>query len=154
MKIRTGKHPSNSNVQISVEHQILKKLGTELGCELLPKSLVSLDGRKVEIDGYSDKPKILCEIYAHIGGLKGSQYRKPITDAVKLLLAEKWLGGNWRKLLVFVDEEARGKFDSGTWYSEAIKNFGIETCVISLSPAAQLKISKAQKRQRMENASD
>ncbi len=151
----TTKHPSDSSEQLTAEIEMIASLAKRLKCKLNTGIVKTPEGKNIAIDGISEQDRILVEIYAHIGKLKGAQYKKVLTDAFKLIYAEQILGTNkWRKILVFADNEAAAKFQSGTWYSESLKanNFAIE--VVPLSSAMHASIVNAQKRQKMTNIVD
>jgi hypothetical protein len=148
----TAKHPSNSEVQKRAEAEMRVILQKELGCLLKPETIRSSTGESMEIDGYSKPARVLCEIYAHVGHLKGSQPDKPLADAIKMALAEKWLGGSWRKVFAFADPRAASSFQIGSWRAEAMKQLGVEIIVVSLKIRSVKSVTKAQHRQNMGNA--
>jgi hypothetical protein len=145
-------HPSDSTPQKDAEAEMRIFLQKKFGCDLNPETIRNTVGDSLEIDGYSKQARILCEIYAHIGSLKGSQPDKPLADAVKMLLAEKWLGGNWRKVFAFADATSARSFQSGSWRADAMKHLGIEIIVVQLNANSADSITKAQRKQKMTNA--
>src|ERR1700690_1457285 len=148
----TAKHPSNSDVQKMAEVEMRVKLQEELGCNLKPETIRSSKGESMEIDGCSKPARVLCEIYAHVGPLKGSQPDKPLVDAIKMTLAEKWLGGSWRKVFAFADASAASSFQIGSWRAEAMKQLGVEIKVVSVKIRNAKSVIKAQHRQNMGNS--
>lgn len=61
-----------------------------LGCPVDRNAKVVLsDGVHIEADLYSEKDRIICEIFAHIGSLKVGQQHKISQDILKMLLLEK-----------------------------------------------------------------
>lgn len=154
MKINMPYHPSDSSVQSQAEIEMLHKLEEQTKCTL-SKEPIKIDNHiSIEVDGHSKSEYILVEAYAHIGKLKGAQSRKVLTDAFKMLHAERLLGGHWRKILLFADEEVARIFIAGTWYAEAIKEFGIEIEVVSLEKETNKLVLEAQKRQAMQNINE
>ena len=144
-------NPSNSSVQLQAEVEMLQEIGKKIDC-VLTKEPIQVDNHMpLEVDGVSKSEYILCEAYAHIGKLKGAQHQKVITDAMKMLYAERLLGGKWRKILLFADDTTAKSFESGTWYAEAIKEFEIEIRIVTLKDETRYKILEAQKRQVMQN---
>lgn len=144
-------HPSDSSVQKDAEKKMLRKLEKEINCSLTEKQIEINHKLKLELDGYSESECILCEAYAHIGKLRGAQPRKVLADAIKLLYAERLLPGIWRKILLFADDKAAQPFKNGTWYAEAIKEFGIEIRVSELKEKTRKKLEETQKTQKMQN---
>ena len=144
-------HPSDSTPQKNAEVEMRILLQKKLGCDLKPETIRNKAGESLEIDGYSESALILCEIYAHIGALKGSQPRKPLADSVKMVIAEKWLGKKYRKIFVFADAEAAKGFQSGSWQTEAMKFLEVETMVVSLASDTRELVVKTQRKQNMGN---
>jgi hypothetical protein len=147
----TAKHPSNSEPQKKAELEMRIILQKELGCNLKAETIRSSTGESMEVDGYSKPARVLCEIYAHFGRLKGSQPDKPLVDAIKMTLAEKWLGGSWRKIIAFADVRAASSFQNGSWRANAMRLLGIEIKVVSLKIRSAKSVTKAQHRQNMGN---
>jgi hypothetical protein len=131
---------------------MIQEIGKQINCALTQKKQIKVDNQKyLEIDGYSESAHILCEAYAHIGKLKGAQRQKVLTDAIKMLYAEKLLWGDWRKILLFADDNAAKSFESGTWYAMAMEKFGIEIRVVSFNKETRKIVLDAQNRQVMQN---
>lgn len=145
-------HPSDSSVQNEAENEMIRQLEKEINCSLTEKQNEINHKLKLELDGYSESARILCEAYAHIGKLRGAQPRKVLADAIKLLYAERKLPGIWRKILLFADDKAAQPFKNGTWYAEAIKEFGIEIRVSGkLKEKTRKKLEETQKTQKIQN---
>jgi hypothetical protein len=113
----------------------------------LPKEILKVAGRRVEVDGKNDQGKTLCEISCHIGSLKSGQRHKVAGDMLKLIFVGKALGGKWRKVLCLVDQEA-AKSVNESWLGAAAKQMGIEVQVVLLPKAKRDDIEKAQVSQR------
>lgn len=76
--------------------------------------------------------KVVVEIYARIGDLKGAQLHKVRADILKLAFIEKRLGSQWKKYICFIDEDA-AKFIKGTsWAAEAAREFEIKPIVVKI----------------------
>ena len=138
---------SDSTEQQSVEKIILEELNIKEGLNLKPTVLSLDDGHKVQLDGYDDQKNAICEIYAHIGKLKGSQPDKVASDILKMLLVEKELGREFDKYLCFVSEEAKSKFAGKSWLALSAKKYDIKVKVVKLPIQEENKILDAQKRQ-------
>lgn len=73
---------------------MVKALGKRIGADLRPRKLPLAEGSYLALDGVSDAPFVLCEAWAHIGGLRGAQPNKVLTDGFKLAFASTILSGN------------------------------------------------------------
>lgn len=111
------------------------------------------DGVVVQIDGINKEHRILCEVYSRIGTLKGSQPDKLASDMLKLVLAERQLGGSWRKVLCLADPFAAKPLQGRSWLAAAARTMGFEIVVVPLSPELRASIVIAQVRQKMVNSS-
>jgi hypothetical protein len=101
----------------------------------------------LEIDGYCDAPRILCEAWAHVGGAKSAQKNKVIADAMKFIYAASLAQVPARLLLVFADAVAASRFRGKSWIAQALQAKGIETHVVELPSDARERILSAQVRQ-------
>lgn len=77
-------HSSSSDVQQLAEPSMLQALNQKLGLDLRPVQSSLNDGIKVQLDGLDEEHKAVCEIYARIGELKGSQPEKIASDILKM----------------------------------------------------------------------
>lgn len=142
-----SKHPSDSTEQHIAHKEILSLLNE--------KHQLKLESRKVlindtlfQVDGYSENPPILCEIYSRIGKMKVAQHNKIGKDILKMLLIEKMHNKTFRKIIAFADEEAASTFSGGeSWYAKLKDNFNIEIVVIDISLELKESLLIAQKRQ-------
>lgn len=147
-------HASRSDEQQQAEKVILHYLNQTYGWQLNSES-VSLREIPtcIQLDGIDRKNKVICEIYAHIGRLKGGQPDKVDSDILKLNLAahylEKEFGGSWKKVFCFVDEEAGKQWnsESKTWRRLAAQDLGVNVMVVPLSHEVRETLMSAQKRQ-------
>lgn len=144
-------HPSNSAVQKYAETELLRILSQRLKCTLEPHNIKLNNKSSIQIDGFSAKNRILCEVYSHIGPLRGGQPDKIAADILKLNLAEKRKGGKWRKILLFADESACKYLRGSSWLSEICKEGRIYIEVVEASEEIMEKITAAQQRQKMVN---
>ena len=88
-------HASDSTEQRSAEVALRELINVTLGCTLHPETLDLGSGVKINVDGIDRSNRMLCEVYSRIGRLKGSQPDKVAGDMLKLMLAERMLGGTW-----------------------------------------------------------
>lgn len=146
-----NEHPSDSVVQQNAEIELLQILGRKLTHNLKPHNIRLNNKSSIQIDGFSAEGRILCEVYAHIGALRGGQPDKIAADILKLNLAERQKGGRWRKILLFADELACKQLKGLSWLAEACKDSQIEIEVAEVSREISEKIAAAQRRQKMVN---
>ncbi len=145
------KHPSDSSEQSEAESELLEKLNRKLNWSLANFTIAIKGKRTLQIDGFSLNDHAICEVYSHIGKLNGAQYQKVLTDALKLVYAEKLLEGEWIKVLLFADREAAHSFESGTWYADVINAFGIRVEIVELDISRHQAVINAQERQSISN---
>ncbi len=107
------------------------------------------DGVQIIPDLYSESEKVIGEIYAHIGTLKGNQPDKIASDILKMLLHEKVTGTTYRKLIVIVDEMVEKQLTGKSNLAESIRQFGVELMRIDLDADVRDSVIKAQIRQVM-----
>lgn len=148
------KHASDSTEQQTAESYMLKELGNKLGVKLQSKKLQLPTGNTVQIDGLNEKNKVLCEIYARIGKLKGSQPDKVASDFLKMLFVEKTFESKWSKHFCFASNEAASYVQGKSWIAMMAKEMDITIHVIEPPLKITESIAAAQKRQIMENKSD
>lgn len=91
------KHLSDSSEQLEAEAYMLKTLEKQLGlrfdpCALLPVSV------GVQPDAIDPLNRVVVEVYARVGAVKGAQLHKIKGDVLKLALMGSELGTEWRKL--------------------------------------------------------
>lgn len=149
----TTKHKSDSTEQCSAERRILDELNRKLGLSLssAPQKPKNEAVAGIKLDGFDLERRVLCEVYAHIGKLKGAQPDKVAGDILKMLYAEKLLGGRWRKLFCFADKQAAQILTGKSWLAAAARLFDIEVQVVSLPERVRASVRGAQARQVMVN---
>ena len=140
-------HPSSSSEQKEAGMALIHALSSSLGVALEEERLELGDGCIVVVDGYSDKPPILCEAWVHYGSPRGAQFDKIMTDAFKLLFIEKRKGKIYKKILLFCDKDARKPFTGGSWQAQCLRDYGIETEICRLPKELEQRAKKARKRQ-------
>ena len=146
---------SKSDEQQKAEITIGDRVEEYVACPLKRSERVVLTGGvHIVPDLYSEKDRIVGEIFAHIGSLKVGQQHKISQDILKMLLLEKTKGVKYRKMLVIVDEKIEEYLKGKSFIAESIRQFGIEIKKIDLSAEEYEKIINAQKRQVMVNETD
>ena len=144
---------SSSHEQQNAEVYIASMVEKWLGCPVERNAKVVLsDGVHIEPDLYSEKERVICEIFAHIGSLKIGQQHKISQDILKMLLLEKSKNTTYRKVIVVVDDKVEKYLNGRSFIAESIRQFGIEIKRIKLSEELYAMISNAQARQTMINA--
>ena len=145
------KHPSTSTEQQSAETYLIAALEKEIRVPLKPAKLVLKSGSTVQVDGVNKNKKILCEIYARIDKLKGSQPDKVASDILKMILVEKSLGGSWEKHYCFASQEAASYLKGKSWLANVASELGIKIHIYELPEQVANSVIKAQNRQLMVN---
>lgn len=146
---------SKSDEQQEAETTIGKRVEAEFPCALKRNERVFLtDEVCIVPDLYSEKDRIVGEIFAHIGNLKVGQKHKISQDILKMLLLEKMKGVKYRKIIFILDDKIEEYLKGKSFIAESIRQFGIEIRKINVSDTDYKKIINAQKRQVMINRID
>ena len=122
-----------------------------LNVTLIPKKLRVTDKASINLDGYSDEQHILCEAYARIGELKGSQPDKIASDILKMLLVEMILDSKFQKVLVFADQAAANTVLGQSWLADICRRVSVQIVVAEIGNELRNKLKNAQQRQEMVN---
>ncbi|NHN39992.1 hypothetical protein G8764_22065 [Pseudomaricurvus alcaniphilus] len=145
-----SKHFSDSSEQQKAEAFILKALERELGLKFDPSASLSID-IGVKPDAIDPQQRVVVEVYARIGEVKGAQLHKIKGDILKLALIDKRLGEGWRKIICFASEEAAKYVKGNSWVAEAARVFDVEVHVVRLPENYESVVVSAQTRQKMVN---
>lgn len=157
MPIRVGRqrefamHKSDSTEQRDAETYILQALEAELSATFDPAARLPITAG-VQPDAVDPAKKIIVEVYARVGLVKGAQLHKIKGDVLKLALIGQQAGSKWRRILCFASEEAAAYATGQSWVAAAVKHFGIEVVVVPLSNEHGERVKSAQDRQRMVNS--
>jgi hypothetical protein len=144
------RHASDSLEQQQAEAFMLKSLAEKLHLSFNKETKLPID-TGVQPDAIDLNNKVIVEVYAHVGELKGAQLHKVKGDILKLIFVEEKLGEKWRKILCFEDDAAAKYARGGSWVAEAVRTFGVEVRVAKLSEEQLNQVKLAQRRQRMVN---
>lgn len=145
-------HPSDSVEQRLGETTILTDLSAQLGFPLAGGETITFsDGSCVKVDGVNREHRYLCEIYCRLGFLQAAQVEKVASDILKLMLVERMLGGEWRKVCCFADERAARVLRGRSWLATAARVMSVEAVVVALPPELHQSVMAAQQRQVMVN---
>lgn len=142
-------HKSDSSEQLHIEQQILSSIAARLNLHFDPAYRLAIG---VQPDGIDPEKKVIVEVYAHVGRLKGAQLHKVKADLLKLTYIEAMLGPGWRKVICFCSSDAAAFLLGESWAAKAARIFGIEIIVEPITSEQELQIKRVQERQRMVNA--
>ena len=137
----------DSAEQRAAEALLIEALAKRLGVDLVPKRYPLPDGGRVELDGWSETPPIICEAWAHIGPAKSAQKNKLASDALKLAFAAQFMPPETRRILVLADRAAAAHLGPSAWMTQALKAFGVEVEVVDLPLEVVEGLRTAQRRQ-------
>lgn len=146
-------HLSDSGEQSKAESELIRQLSADLGLVLQPMSIELEEGVRVNIDGFNQEHRILCEVYAHVGRTRGSQPHKIAKDILKLIAVEKRHPGSWKKILCFADQDTAQCVSGRSWLATVCRDFGVMVRVFSLPSDLHEAVVAAQRRQVMVNPS-
>jgi hypothetical protein len=136
--------PGDSAVQRAAESAILRIAERTLQTRLQPRRLVLADGVRIEVDGVSDDPPILCEVWAHQGPAKAAQVHKVLHDALKLFVAGSAMQPSPRLVLISSDHAAAKRFQGKSWYAYALATLNVELHVVAIPQELRDAIMQAQ----------
>ena len=137
----------DSTTQREAEAVILAALGKQIGVALVPTRIILADKARVEVDGVSNDPPVLCEAWAHQGAPKSAQRNKVLTDALKLAFVGSLREARPRLILAFSDAAAAQPFRGQSWYAHALRELSIEIVVVEIPDDLRERIRQAQVRQ-------
>ena len=98
-------HVSDSLVQRRDEGVIRGLFAERLGVKLVPRTIKLKAGALVQVDAASPDDRVLAEIFARQGTLKGGQQKKVAIDTLKLITVRQERPGT-ELVLCFADEAA------------------------------------------------
>ena len=139
--------PGDSQEQRDAQAVMVAALSERLGVELQPRVLTLPDGARIELDAASEDLSVLCEAWAHQGRAKSAQKYKLLSDAFKLSLAARVIGGTPRLILLVSDEAACMHLRGRSWATAALRHHGIELQVVEVPEETRQRIRDAQTRQ-------
>ncbi len=144
-------HPSSSLMQKTAESFLLMSLNSHIEKNLISTKLQLTNNISVQIDGIDFSGNAVCEIYARLGRLKGSQPDKIASDILKMLTIERLLSRNFDKHLVFASKEASSTVTGQKWLAKTVKEYDIHIHTFELPTHVQESLLQAQKKQKMVN---
>jgi hypothetical protein len=143
-------HVSDSAVQRRAEEVIRGLLARRLGVPLAPRTIKLAAGAPVQVDAASNDGKVLAEIFARQGPLKGGQQKKVAIDTLKLITVHREQPAE-RLVICFADREASAYATGGGWVAQALRTWGVQVEVVDLPTDLRAEILAAQAGQTMVN---
>ena len=145
-------HSSDSIVQQRAESIIIDGLNHLENLALRSETHGFETGVTIQLDGYDNVNRVICEVYAHIGALKAGHRHKIASDILKLSLAKSLLGGTWRTILCVADQTVKRELSGKSWLAEACRHLSIEIIAIELPEHHREALKNAQATQYMTNS--
>ncbi|MDX6708983.1 MAG: hypothetical protein QOI48_4829 [Solirubrobacteraceae bacterium] len=146
-------HVSDSAIQRRAEAVIRDRLAERLGMPLAARTITLAAGAPVQVDAASPDGKVLAEIFARQGELKGGQQKKVSIDTLKLITI-RCEHPDTRLVIAFADEKASRYATGGGWVAQALRTWNVDVEIIDIPQDLCDEILAAQQRQRMVNADD
>lgn len=142
-------HDSDSAEQRAAEPLMLAALSDRIGVALAPCRIRLSGGAVADLDGADVERTVLVEVWAHQGTPRGSQPKKVLTDALKLLLVADVLPRRPDRLILCLsDPAAAAPFTTArSWAAVALRRFGIDVEVVDLPAEVRAAVEAAQDRQ-------
>jgi len=145
--VDSGTHASSSHEHLSAEAVILARVADEFGLDDLAPARLELDGVRVEVDGWSPSTGTAVEVYARVTKPKGGAVKKPMDDAMKLILVRRH-HPDARLVLAFATDEVADAFRSGRgWRAAAIAAADIEVVSAGIDGELLEQLLEATRRQ-------
>lgn len=140
-------HPSSSYEHQAAEAVILRHVAGELGVDDLRPARLELDGVAVELDGWSRSAPAAVEVYARVSMPKGGAVKKPMDDAMRLLLVQRH-HPDVKLVLAFATDEVADAFRTGGgWRAAALRAAGIDVVSAGIQGDLLESLLAAKKRQ-------
>lgn len=145
---------SDSGVQREIETLMLEKIKLLLKDDSLKSTRVPLDADEtsyIHPDFFSEESKIIGEIHAHIGRLKGSQPGKIARDILKMNLLEETRKCKFRKYIAVCNEEEYKQLTEGDSFLKiAIETYDVKILLINdLNASVIERLEASMKRQNL-----
>ena len=143
-------HVSDSAVQRRAEEVIRGLLSQRIGVPLAARTIKLAAGAPVQVDAASDDGKVLAEIFARQGPLKGGQQKKVAIDTLKLITVHREQPAE-RLVICFADREASAYATGGGWVAQALRTWGVHVEIVDIPADLRAEILAAQAGQTMVN---
>lgn len=140
---------SDSSIQIEEQKILFSKVREILNCSLEYNPKVNIDyDIHIEPDFYSFENRIIGEIYVHQGNLLPAHKDKISGDFLKMILLEKKMNCEYKKIFVTNNEKIKKFLDGHSWLAESSRAFSIDVWFMESSPDRKNEILNAQRLQR------
>lgn len=146
-------HVNDSVIRRRAEAVIRDRLADRLGVPLAARTIKLAAGAPAQVDAASPDGKVLAEIFARQGELKGGQQKNVAIDTLKLITI-RCEHHDTRLVIAFADEEASRYATGGGWVAQALRTWNVDVEIIDIPQDLRDEILAAQQRQRMVNADD
>ncbi len=140
-------HPSSSHEHRAAEAAVLDGLRELLNAPDLGPARIQVGEAHVEVDGWSASQQIAVEVYARVTRPKGGAVKKPMDDAMRLLLVRRY-APETRLILAFASKEVADFFRLGRgWRAAALAANDIEVVDVEVDSSTLRDLKAATKRQ-------
>lgn len=146
-------HVSDSAVQRRAEEVIRALLVQRLGVDLAPATIKLAAGAPVQVDAASPDRRVLAEIFARQGALKGGQQKKVAIDTLKLLTVRRE-HPDTKLVIAFADTAAAAYATGGGWLAQALRTWDVDIEIVDIPQNLRDEILAAQAGQKMVNIED
>jgi hypothetical protein len=119
-------HASSSHEHQAAEAAILAAVAEHLSLDDLAQVRLALGTVHVELDGWSPSTRTAVEVYARVTPTKGGAVKKPMDDAMRLLLVREHHPDATLVLAFATDPVASVFRDGRGWRPAALRAAGIE----------------------------
>jgi len=110
---------------------------------LAPRTIYLAAGAPVQVDAASNDGKVLAEIFARRGSLKGGQQKKVAIDTLKLITVHREQPAE-RLVICFADREASAYATGGGWVAQALRTWGVQVEIVDIPADLRAEILAAQ----------
>ena len=146
-------HVSDSAVQRRAEEVIRSLLAARLGVDLAPATIKLAAGAPVQVDAASADRRILAEIFARQGALKGGQQKKVAIDTLKLITIRQERPDT-TLVIAFADPAAAAYATGRGWLAQALRTWHVDVEILDIPQHLREEILAAQAGQKMVNIED
>lgn len=140
-------------MQRRAEEVIRSLLAGRLGVDLAPATIKLAAGAPVQVDAASADGRILAEIFARQGALKGGQQKKVAIDTLKLITV-RHERPDTKLVIAFADPAAAAYATGGGWLAQALRTWRVDVEILDIPQHLREEILAAQAGQKMVNIED
>jgi hypothetical protein len=116
-------------------------------------STSSRAARPAKVDAASPDRRVLAEIFARQGALKGGQQKKVAIDTLKLLTVRRE-HPDTKLVIAFADTAAAAYATGGGWLAQALRTWDVDIEIVDIPQNLRDEILAAQAGQKMVNIED